>query len=332
MKVLKAFGARDLRVVEVPVPEPDFGRVRVRVRASGVCGSDKWLWGGKSDEVAGHEVAGVVDALGEGVSSLALGDRVVINNVGGCGDCLACRSGAFVLCADRGAGRDVNNGFGEYVVAPARNCLRILPGLDFIDGALIMDNWGTPFGGIKKTTVAPGTDVLVNGCGPIGQAAIGLCKAMGAFVMAVDPIAWRRQIALRSGADAVFAPEELPEAVRLRTNGLGAHVAMECSGNGEAYVPCLDSLRIGGELISIGEHAEFVLRPSKRFIHRSLKITGTWYSTLPQAAELMEMALLGRINVRSFLTHTVSIDEVPGLFGDIVACADGMLKCIVVFE
>ena len=137
MKVIKAFGPRDLRVVDVPIPEPAPGYVRIKVCASGICGSDKWIWyaNEKTDEIAGHEAAGVIDKLGEGVTTLALGDRVMINNVVGCGKCSYCHAGAFVLCPFWDGSRDVNNGFGEYVVAPARNCVHILPGLDFIDGA-----------------------------------------------------------------------------------------------------------------------------------------------------------------------------------------------------
>ena len=149
MKVIKAFGPGDLRVIEKPMPEPGPGYVRVKVRASGICGSDKWLWFVKNetDSIAGHEIAGEVDKLGEGVTSLSVGDRIMINNVVGCGVCPACRAGEFVLCPSWNGSLDVNNGFGEYVITPVRNCMRLLPGLDFIDGALMMDNWGTPYGG-----------------------------------------------------------------------------------------------------------------------------------------------------------------------------------------
>jgi len=333
MKVIKAFGPQDLRVVEVPIPEPGSGHVRIKVRASGICGSDKWIWsvGGFTDNIAGHEVAGEVDKLGDGVHSFNIGDPVMINNVGGCGTCQACRSGAFVLCPTWNGSLDVNNGFGEYLIAPVRNCMRLLPGLDFIDGALIMDNWGTPYGGIKRVGITPGTDVVVNGCGPIGQAAVGLTKAMGAYVIAVDPNKWRREYALKNGADAALAPEELPTTVRNLTDGLGVHVVLECSGSGKAYDNCLKSLRHDGSLVSIGEHAEVTFNSSDEIVRRSLKIIGSWYSTMPQAAELMQLALSGRINLKSFLTKTVSLEEVPGIFGSLMACDEGMLKCVIVF-
>jgi threonine dehydrogenase-like Zn-dependent dehydrogenase len=334
MKVIKAFGPKDLRVTEAPVPEPPPGHVRIKVRASGICGSDKWVWTVKeaSDSVAGHEVAGEVDKLGEGVHSLSPGDRVAVNNVGGCGICPACRMGAFVRCPFWDGSLDVNNGFGEYLTAPARNCMKLLPGIDFIDGALIMDNWGTPYGAVQRGKIQPGMDVLVNGCGPIGQAAVALCKAFGAGVMAADPVPWRREAALRQGAAKVFSPPDLPGAVRESTEGLGVHTVLECSGNGAAYGNCLASLRIGGELIAVGEHAEYGYQSSEPIIRRSLSIIGTWYSTMHQGLEVMQLAASGRINLKSFLTHTVTLDEVPGMFESVMNLDDGITKCVIVFD
>jgi len=333
MKVIKAFGPGDLRVVEKPVPEPKFGYVRVKVRASGICGSDKWLWSvpSENDSVAGHEIAGEVDKLGEGVANLSVGNRVMINNVVGCGACPACRAGEFVLCPQWNGSADVNNGFGEYVIAPERNCLRLLPGLDFIDGALIMDNWGTPYSALERSGIKPGTDVLVSGCGPIGQAATALACAMGAYTIAVDPLPYRREAALRNGAKAAFSPDELPEAAKKLTNGLGVHKVFECSGSGKAYKNCLNSLCIGGSLTAIGEHADIQVNSSD-LIRRRLSIGGTWYSTMRQAGEVMGLALTKKINPRCFLTHTAALEQVPEIFGSVVGFGDELLKCMIVFD
>jgi len=334
MKVLKAFGPGDLRVVEAPVPEPEPGCVRVKVRASGICGSDKWIWNvkGPMDGVAGHEAAGEVNKLGEGVTSLAIGDPVMINNVVGCGTCPACRAGAFVMCPRWDGSQDVGNGFGEYLIAPARNCIKILPGLDFVDGALIPDNWGTPYAAMKRAGVTVGSDVLVNGCGPVGQAAVALARALGAYVLAADPVAWRRDLALKNGADAAFEPRELPDAAVKYTNGLGVNAVIECSGANAAYENCLKSLRHGGCMVTVGEGGEFTFRPSDRLIRRALSVHGTWYSTIPQAGEVMQLALQRRINPRAFLTHTIPIEDAPRMFKSVVECEAGVCKCVIVFN
>ena len=157
-------------------------------------------------------------------------------------------------------------------------------------------------------------------------------KALGAYVIVSDPVLWRREFALRNGADKAFAPEELPEAAQRITNGSGVDTVLECSGNGAAYNNCLKSLKIGGKLVAIGEHAELTLKPSDQIIRRSLSIIGTWYSTLPHAAEIMQMAITKRIELRSFLTGTVTLDKVPELFGAIVNCEEGVMKYIITFD
>lgn len=334
MKVVRAFGPQDLRIVEEAIPTPGEGEVLLRVRASGICGSDKWYWyvQGYSSAVAGHEVCGEVMAVGAGVFALQEGDRVAVNNVVGCGHCPACRAGAFVRCPNWDGSRDVNHGYSEYVVAPVRNCLKLHDSLNFLQGCLIMDNWGTPFAGIQRLPEpVAGTDVLISGCGPVGLAAVALAKAMGAAVLAVDPVAERRQAALRLGADAALEPgDSLPSRVQEKTDGLGVHTVLECSGSSKAYESGLRSLRIGGNLVTIGEHAEYLLRPSDLVLRRHLGILGSFYSTMGQGAQVQRMAATGDIRLEALVSHTVSLEEVPGIFGQVVDMSGGIRKCVIV--
>ena len=184
MKVLKPFAPGDLRVVDAPEPEPGEGWVKIAVRASGICGSDKWYWrSGPTDVVAGHEVAGEVTALGPGVRHLAEGDRVAVNNAVGCGHCAECRARRFVRCMRR-PGRDVDNGFSEFLIAPERNCLVLDDAVDYVAGSLVLDNWGTPYAALNWASVREGDDVVVTGCGPIGLGSVGIAKLSGAYVIA----------------------------------------------------------------------------------------------------------------------------------------------------
>jgi len=208
----------------------------------------------------------------------------------------------------------------------------IPPGLDFIEAALIMDNWGTPYGGIRRGNIKPGMDVLVNGCGPIGQGAIALCAEMGARVIAIDPLEFRRQYALKNGAVLALAPYELPNAALELTGGAGVDAVMECSGVGATYDNCLKSLKIGGTLVAIGEGAEININSSDQIIRRSLGIAGSWYSTMPQASEILQLALEKRIDLKCFLTHVITLEEVPEMFGPIINCERGIMKCVIAFE
>ncbi|MGQ9780603.1 MAG: zinc-dependent alcohol dehydrogenase [Bacillota bacterium] len=333
MRAIKAFGPKDLRLVELPDPTPGPGEVLIRVHASGICGSDKEYWlQGPTDGVYGHEAMGEVVALGEGVKHLRVGERVAINNVIGCGRCAACRAGRFVFCPHR-PGRDVNGGYGEMLVAPERNCLRLDERVGDEAGCLIFDNWGTPYAALKRNGVGEGDDLVIFGCGPIGLAAAVLAKHRGAYVIAVDPVAYRREAALRLAADHALAPDEdLPAAVRALTSGRGASVVLECSGQGAAYALGLAALRIGGTLVAVGEGARFDLRPSEGLIHRHLKIVGSWYSTMAEGREVQELIVTGAIDPLVFVTHRVGLEEVPRALARFASREEGVLKTVVVMK
>ena len=313
------------------IPQPGEGQVLIQVMASGICGSDKWYWfvQGYSESVAGHEVSGLVTAVGPGVYALKEGDRVAVNNVVGCGTCPACRAGEFVRCPNWTGSEDVNHGYSEYVVAPARNCMKLHDSLSYLQGCLIMDNWGTPYGGLQRIQPKSGMDLMVTGCGPVGLAAVSLATAMGASVIAVDPVEERLEAAQRMGARALKPSEELPAQVRKLTDGLGAHALMECSGSSRAYETGLRSLRIGGSFVTIGEHAEYLLKPSDLVLRRHMSIIGTFYSTMKQAAEVQTMAVTGQIKLESLVSHTVSLVDVPGIFGQVVEMSGGIRKCVI---
>jgi threonine dehydrogenase-like Zn-dependent dehydrogenase len=333
MQAILSFGAKDVRLVTVPDPIPQAGQVLIRVQASGICGSDKWLWRHPepTTAISGHEVAGEIIALGEGVQRLKLGDRVAVNNVVGCGRCAACRRGAFVLCEEWDGSHDVNGGFAEWVAAPERNCLLLAEEIDSLTGAQIFDNFGTPFAAIERAAIAPGDDVLISGCGPIGLAAILMARLRGAFVIAADPLPARRAFALSLGADHALAPDEhLPQAVRDLTDGAGARAALECSGKSPAYPLVLRALRIGGTLISVGEGAQYDLHPSDTLIRRHLTIAGTWYSSMGQGAQIQQMIRQRLITPRVLISHTAPLAGFPALFQKVCEQPDDVIKALVI--
>ena len=330
MKALKNFGPHDLRVVELSDPQPRPGAALIRVRASGICGSDKWYWTtGPTDFIAGHEVAGAVVAVGDGVTALKPGDRVAVNNVVGCGACPACSAGAFTRCPNR-TGNDVNDGFCEYVVAPERNCLVLEPAVDYEAGCLVFDQWGTPFAAVERGAVVAADAVAVTGLGPIGLGAVKCATLRGARVIALDPVPYRREMALRLGASAVLDPraEGAVSALKDRTGG-GPTVGIECSGNGKAYGLLLAALRPEGRLVSVGEHAEFTFHPSDDVIRKNLSILGSWYSTMPQGAAVQRLMAQGALPAKALVTHTVTLEEAPSAFARAVEMADGVVKTVI---
>ena len=332
MRVILGFGPMDVRVVQRPRPVPGEGEVLVAVRACGICGSDKGYWlRGLNDHIPGHEAAGEIAGLGPGVHRLRMGDRVAVHNVIGCGRCPACRSGSFCACPRRPAVDSVSSGYGEYLVAPERNCLVLDDRISFEAGCLIFDNWGTPYAALERAEVGAGDDVLVSGCGPIGLAAVVLAKERGAFVIAVDPLEYRRQAALRAGADAALSPDgDVAGAAHELTGGTGVRVVVECSGHGPAYLSGLAALRFGGTFVSVGEHAQVELKPSDLLIRNHLDIKGSWYSTLAEGRAVQRMMLERRIDPLWFVTHRVTLPEVPEAMARVCRSEDGVVKTLIV--
>ncbi|MCD8501656.1 MAG: alcohol dehydrogenase catalytic domain-containing protein [Bacillaceae bacterium] len=329
MKQVKAFGPKDLRVVNAELPPLNKGEVVIDVYACGICGSDKWFWDvdSPSDYVAGHEVAGKVLKVGPEVQRLNVGDRVTVNNVKGCGTCNSCHKGEFVRCSNSVS--HMGFGFSEAVIAPEVNCLVLDKRIGYEVGSLIFDNWGTPYSAIKRTSMKEGDIVVVAGCGPIGLAAIALAKQRKATIIAIDPIPNRLNAAKKLGASFALMPSEDISKVVEHYSESGVDIFIDCSGKAASYELAFSVLRIGGILLSIGEGAEFLLNSSE-LIHKHLTIIGSLYSTMQDGHEIQQLILDGEIDPLAFVTHSISLDHLPSFFGKVMTAEDGLLKAIVV--
>src|SRR5881409_4074477 len=205
--ILKATSAPGLKVATVPKPSPGPGEVLIAVRHAGVCGTDlhiadwnAWAQGRmRPPVVVGHEFAGEIVTLGEGVTELKVGQLVTAEGHIVCGHCLQCRTGNSHICRNtRIIGVDRDGAFAEYIVMPATNVLT-LDGIPTEIGA-IMDPMGNTFHTVLSAEI-PGSNVFVVGCGPIGCFAVGIARAAGAAkVIASDVNATRLALARRMGA------------------------------------------------------------------------------------------------------------------------------------
>ncbi|QHW34816.1 zinc-binding dehydrogenase [Paenibacillus rhizovicinus] len=330
MKQIQAFGPKDLRIVHVEEPSVLEGEVLVAVKACGICGSDKWCWHvtEHSDYVAGHEVAGIVEQVGPGVSLLQPGDRVAINNVKGCGECKACKNGAYVKCV-----RPITHmgfGFSDKVAVPERNCLLLAPEIGYEAGSLIFDNWGTPYAALSRTALGEGHWAAVTGCGPIGLAATALAVLRGAKVIAIDPIEERLDAAVRLGAEAVLKPGDgAVEQLKRLTGGEGVDYVIECSGKAASYELAFEALNVDGTIVVIGEGARFEFQ-SSRLINKHLHIVASLYAGMKDGEAVQRLMVEGAIHPMSIVTHRFTMEEVPDVFGQVVEGSGGLLKTIVV--
>jgi threonine 3-dehydrogenase len=305
---------------ELPVPAPGPGEVLVRVHAVSVCGTDLHIyeWNDWAEEriaripmTFGHEVAGTVEAVGSEVHHLAPGAFVAVETHLACGFCRTCRSGRPHICERlRILGVDVDGAFADRVVIPAANAWVVGEGIP-PDAAPLME----PFGNAVHTAVGTegGGDVAaaavaVLGCGPIGLFAVAVVRAMGArTVIAVEPNDYRLDLAKRMGADVVVDPagEDPVRAVLAATEGHGAEVVLEMSGNARAIDQGTRMLARGGRMSLLGlPDGPVPLDLTDQVIFKEARLQGITGREMFRTWEQTQILLgSGLVDVQPVLTH-----------------------------
>ncbi len=294
----------------------------VRVDAVTICGTDLHILKGDVPEVTegrilGHEAVGTVVAVGPGVRTVAVGDRVLVSCISACGRCSYCRTGTYGQCTGGGGwilGHLMDGTQAEYVRTPfADNSLHKLPqGVSDEQALLLADILPTSFEvGVRNGRVAPGETVVVVGAGPIGLAAIITAKLYSpGRIIAVDPAASRREAAKQAGADVTLSLEDAtPEAVRaLSRDGLGADVAIEAVGRPDSFELCTRVVRPGGRVANVGVHGKSVTLHLEDLWIRNLTITTGLVDTATTPL-LLDMLAAGQLNVAGLITHRFGLEE-----------------------
>ena len=325
MKSVYLPGNKEVVVRDVDPPRPGHAEVRIAVKASCICRSDMSLYYGNAilggvepgRFICGHEPAGFVEELGQGVTTLRVGDRVAVHLALGCGTCPACRRGIFHLCPTwKCIGFTADGGNADYMVVPERNCLRIPDSMSFVAAAISTDAFGTLYSACKKLELSGISTLGIWGMGPMGASGILAARALGARVVALDPIAERREFALKLGADLVLDPTApgVLDAIKEFSHGDGLNAAIDCSGNPAAQNMALDSVRPFGKVAFVGESKETTIRPSEQLIRKQISLIGSWYFGIAEYAEIAELLVSRKIDLTQLATHTFSLDEAPEAF------------------
>ncbi|MER6385588.1 alcohol dehydrogenase [Streptomyces sp. NPDC001250] len=248
-------------LVEREVPQPGPGEVRIAVEACGICHSDALFVSGgvpglSFPEVPGHEIAGHIEELGQGVLERGwkVGDRVAVGWFGGsCGHCAPCRRGDFIVCANlKVPGWAYDGGFGEKVVAPADALARIPDGLSAADAGPMACAGVTTFNGLRRSSAQPGDLVAVLGLGGLGHLGVQYAVAMGFETVGIARGAEKADFAKQLGAHHyIDSTSGTPVAEALQSLG-GAKAVLATAGNSEAITATVDGLAPRGELVVIG--------------------------------------------------------------------------------
>lgn len=259
-------GAEDLRVVDVPTPQPGPGEVLVRLGAAGICGSDMhYYFHGRNGSfvireplVAGHEASGVVAAVGAGVTRVKAGDRIAVNPSKPCGHCAGCREGRENLCSNmRFLGSasvfpHMHGTFREYFLMPDTNCVPVHTDVSLAEIAM-SEPFSIALHSAHRAGNLLGKRVLITGSGTIGCMMTLAAKLAGASHVAItDVVDHPLEVAKQVGADLAVRTDRLPKDGRLSDLVGEPDVAFEVSGAPSAMTACLETVRRGGIVVQVG--------------------------------------------------------------------------------
>ncbi|MFJ9021448.1 Zn-dependent alcohol dehydrogenase [Streptomyces sp. NPDC102259] len=348
--VLPAIGA-PLQITEIDLPDPGPDRVRVRLAAAGVCHSDLSLSDGTMrlplPAVLGHEGAGTVVAVGEGVEHLAPGVGVILNWAPSCGSCHPCTLGEVWLCVNalNGAaevyarttdGTDLHPGlnvaaFAEETVVPASCVLPLPDGIPLTDAALLGCAVLTGYGAVHHSAqVRPGETVAVFGVGGVGLATLQAARIAGASkIVAVDVSPEKEELARAAGAtEYVVASDRTAREIRALTGKQGVDVAVECVGRAVAIRTAWESTRRGGRttVVGIGGKDQQVTFNALELFHWGRTLAGCVYGNCDPAKDLPILAdhvRAGRLDLSALVTERIALEDIPGAFENMLAGKGG---------
>lgn len=329
-------GERRVQLITAPRPRPGPGEVLIQIRAAGICGSDLgFLYRPSAAETAvvptaydqwtpsvagvipGHEPAGEIVAVESGVTHLAVGDRVACYHITGCNACRACRSGWMLHCRNyRSYGWQRDGAFADFMVADAKSCITLPAGVSYVDGAYCACGAGTAYQATKRGAPAGGETAALFGLGGVGLAGVIFAKAAGARVIAVDPIAMRRELAESLGADETIDPLAV-DAVRAiydLTHGDGADLTIDYSGSSPGRLAALDATRVWGRSVFVGERNLTTIDPSPQILHKQLTLHGSWVCSWPVMDELVQRLAREPLALERAVTHRFSLDNIAEAF------------------
>lgn len=316
MKAVRLLGSRRAEVVERPEPVPEGDEVVVDVKAAAICGSD--LHGlyrpeGERAHTPGHEAAGIVSKT-SGRGRFKEGDRVVITAFKQCGACEYCRAGYIAYCrAMEGVyGFSRDGAHAERVRVAERSLLPLPEWVPFEAACLLIDPIGTPFHAAMRMGVNGSHVTAVFGLGPMGLGAVLVARHLGARVIGLDPVPFRRKLAEQLGAELTLDPTAPDATEHLRDSCPGGFFdrAFECSGSPQALWDALSLVRPFGHVAIIGEQRSAPISPSDHFNRKEVMLSGSCCFPLGEYDAILRL-LKGGLDPRRLITHRFPLQEAP---------------------
>lgn len=337
MRVAMYYNNGDVRLEEVPRPQIGPGEVLVRICASGICGSDvmEWYRVRKAPLVLGHEIAGDICQVGEGVASYKVGDRVFVSHHVPCNTCRYCLRGHHTACETLHTTNFDPGGFAEFVRVPPLNVDRgilALPDTVSYEAGSFVEPLACVVRGQQVAGLQPGETVLVLGSGISGLLHVLLARTLGASrIIATDIDDYRLKLAKELGADATLsASEDVPARVRELNQGRPADLVIVCTGARSAFDQALVSVDRGGTVMCFAPTDPGVTLPVpvNDFWRNSITLMPSYGASPRDLAVSLDLIAAGRVPVEKMITHRLSLAEAGHGF-QLVADAQESMKVIL---
>jgi L-iditol 2-dehydrogenase len=346
MKAVVATGANRFEVSEVAMPTPGRGQALLRVRATTVCGTDQKIFAGlfpgtKFPHIPGHEFAGEVVALGEGVDEVQPGDRVGVEVHVGCGQCARCLEGLYQLCLNYGRpdkghahiGFTVAGGLAEYVTVAVKALHRLPEHVSWDQGAFC-DNIGIALYAVERGQLRAGERVVVIGAGAFGALAVQVARALGAACTVLLGTRWERVQRVRQLADAVVVGggEAAIDETRAALGGQGADLVVEFAGTPEAARQAILLARRGGRVVlagATGPGRELSGVDLSTIVRGHLDIYGSLANPRGISRRGLELIASGAVDVRPLITHAFALADFAEAWTTFVERRDGAIRVML---
>jgi len=306
-----------LEMHDVPVPEVRAQDVLVKVRAAGICHSDVHYRAGASlvrplPLTLGHEVAGMVEQVGETVAGLQPGDRVCLHYMVTCGNCEYCNMGSEQFCTSGSMiGKYRPGGYAEYICLPARSVFKLPEEIPFEQAAIMMCSSSTSFHALQKARLKAGETVAVFGVGGLGMSAVQLAYAMGALrVYAVDLNSDKLALAEEYGAISINAGQvDAVDEIKRLTKHRGVDVVLELIGLPATMRQAIECVGVFGRIALVGINEKTIeIDPYAELLGREAEIIGVSDHLASEIPTLIDFAHAGKLDLSKVISHTIPLD------------------------
>jgi L-iditol 2-dehydrogenase len=328
-----------IELIEISEEDPGPGEVKLRIEACSVCGSDLEGYHGQHPKmtfprVMGHEVASVVEAVGEGVTSVSVGDRVSGTGRKACRSCEACRNNRPAECANLGGpGFTAHGAYAESMTVVADRLWQIPENLSFEEAAVAQPVAIANHAVSGRAQIAPGETVLIQGCGPIGLAAMLLAKLLGAKVISTDIVDYRVRRARELGADLALNThkEDLFAPILDLTDGKGVDKVIECVGadQDETLPQAVEAVKASGLVVVVGSFAHNrATVPIIDFKFGEKSLIGS--QGMPEGyGPVFDLMAAGKLDVGPLITHRVALAQAPHALELMERKAEEVMKVVL---